>query len=153
MRVELLKNSEIIEERLDVHYRQMNPIIRQIVSLAKGSDVSMNLEGKSNNEEWVVFNIRDIFYFESVDKKTFAYMDEQVYEVRENLVELSSLYADEGFVRINKSNVVNIYQIKAIKPEVNMRVRAIMDNGEYLIINRSYKKGFVNFLKETRNLS
>lgn len=153
MRVELLKNSEIIEERLDVHYRQMNPIIKQIISLAKGSDVSMNLEGKSKKEEWVVFNIRDVFYFESVDKKTFAYMAKHVYEVRENLVELSSLYADEGFVRINKSNVVNIYQIKAIKPEVNMRVRAIMDNGEYLIINRSYKKGFESFLKEKRNLS
>ena len=148
MKVKLFQSKET-EEHIDIYYKEMSPLIKRVISITS-AETSSQLIGKNNEGQKVYFDIDQVFYFESVDKKTFAYLKDQVYEVEERLNSIEEELGDIGFIRINKSNVVNIYYIQAIKPEINMRVRAIMENGEYLMINRSYKKNFENFLKERR---
>ncbi len=137
---------------MDVHYQVMTPIIEKVVEVVEGDQVCLHLYGKTEDNEQILINISDIYYFESVDKRTFAYLARQVYQVQESLAKLEIDLAEEGFVRINKSNIVNIAHIDSIKPEVNMRIKAIMENNEYLIINRSYKANFKQYLKERRNV-
>ena len=148
MKVKLFQSKET-EEHIDIYYKEMSPLIKRVISITS-AEKSSQLIGKNNDGQKVYFDIDQVFYFESVDKKTFAYLKDQIYEVEERLNSIEEELGDIGFIRINKSNVVNIYYIQAIKPEINMRVRAIMENGEYLMINRSYKKNFENFLKERR---
>jgi len=148
MKVKLFQSKET-EEHIDIYYKEMSPLIKRVISITS-AETSSQLIGKNNEGQKVYFDIDQVFYFESVDKKTFAYLKDQIYEVEERLNSIEEELGDIGFIRINKSNVVNIYYIQAIKPEINMRVRAIMENGEYLMINRSYKKNFENFLKERR---
>lgn len=148
MKVKLFQSKET-EEHIDIYYKEMSPLIKRVISITS-AETSSQLIGKNNDGQKVYFDIDQVFYFESVDKKTFAYLKDQIYEVEERLNSIEEELGDIGFIRINKSNVVNIYFIQSIKPEINMRVRAIMENGEYLMINRSYKKNFENFLKERR---
>jgi len=151
MKINLFKNEVLSDDYLDIHYRKMNPLIKRIMSLP--SDKAMSkVTGKSQDNQKVFFEIEKVLYFESVDKRTFAYLKNDIYEIEENLNQTEKNYRPFGFVRINKSNVVNIYQIESIKPELNMRVRANMENGEYLMINRSYKRVFDAYLKERRSL-
>lgn len=49
-----------------------------------------------------------------------------------------------GFARISKSVIVNIRKIREIKPQLNGRFEAVLDNGERQVVNRHY----VNGLKE-----
>lgn len=63
------------------------------------------------------------------------------------LSELEDVYSEYGFIRVNKSMVLNIYKINSLKPELNMKVIALLDNGEKVQINRSYKAKFNLFLK------
>ena len=58
-----------------------------------------------------------------------------------------------GFVRVSKSNLVNIYKISQLKPDINMKVYASFDNGERICINRSYKKSFTEYLKKMRSMT
>ena len=53
-----------------------------------------------------------------------------------------------GFARNSKSMLVNIYHIKELKAQMNMRVNIVMDNGEQVILNRSYKNEFYKYLEK-----
>ena len=55
------------------------------------------------------------------------------------------------FIRISKSIVVNIYRVRKIKADVNMKMQLVLDNGEKVILNRSYKNDFLQFIRERRN--
>ena len=63
-------------------------------------------------------------------------------EIKEALRDFIEDYADAGFARISKSSVVNIYKIKKLQGDLNMRVIIFLKNDEKLIMNRSYKREF-----------
>lgn len=61
-------------------------------------------------------------------------------QLQKSLAQLEGILSDYGYVRINKSNIVNIFRIEKIKPEVNMRVGVIFDNGEKLYIRKMHQE-------------
>lgn len=150
MKVQLYNNRTIQEEHIDIHYRQMSPLIKRVMAIAGNKETRTQIMAKSDVGKQMYINVDDILYFDSVDKKTFLYTSTDVHEFQDPLSDIEEYMAADGFIRINKSVIANIYHIESIKPEVNMRISAIMDNGEILMINRSYKKSFVKFLKERR---
>ena len=81
---------------------------------------------------------KDVFYFESVDNKVFAYAGKNVYEVHKKLYEIEEEYADTDFLRISKSAIVNVAKIAYIRPLLNGRFEAKLKNDEKIIINRQY---------------
>lgn len=89
-------------------------------------------------------SLEEIFYFESVDERTFVYSQTDVYACDYKLYEVEEKIGKCGFARISKSVVVNIRKIKMIKPQLNGRFEAVLDNEEHLIVNRHY----VSELKE-----
>ena len=82
----------------------------------------------------------DVLYFESVDNRTFLYTETQVLEIRKRLYELEEILSDKDFVRISKSQLVNINKIKSLKPELNRSITAEVINGEILCVSRRYTK-------------
>jgi len=47
---------------------------------------------------------------------------------------------------------VNIYKVNRMKADLNMRLRLQLDNGEILILNRSYKKAFLDMLQHIKEV-
>lgn len=86
----------------------------------------------------VMLPLGDIFYFESVDNRTFAYMESSVFEVKRKLYELEAEYANTDFVRISKSVIVNISKIIHLKPLLYGRFEGKLKNGEKIVISRQY---------------
>lgn len=86
-------------------------------------------------------SIEEIFYFESVDEKTFVYSQADVYSYDYRLYEIEEKIGKYGFARISKSVIANIRKIRQIKPQLNGRFEAVLDNGEHLIVNRHYVSG------------
>ncbi len=80
----------------------------------------------------------DIYYFESVDNKVFAYCEKDVFEVKEKLYELENAYKNTDFQRISKSVIANISFIEAVIPILGARLEAKLKNGERVIISRQY---------------
>lgn len=81
---------------------------------------------------------KDIYYFESVDNKVFAYCEKQVYEVRKKLYELESELAATDFLRISKSAIVDLSKIRDLSPAFSGRLEARLRNGERIVISRQY---------------
>lgn len=92
--------------------------------------------------------LKDIFYFEAVDNKVYAYTAKQVYEVHKKLYEIEEDYANTDFLRISKAVVVNVSKITYIRPMLNGRFEAKLRNDEKVIISRQY----VPSLKEKLDL-
>lgn len=103
------------------------------------------LQAKKDNELHFI-NSFDVLYFESVDNRTFLYTEDDVLEVRQRLYELEVILSDKDFIRISKSQIVNINKIKSLKPELNRTILATMCNGEQLYISRKYVQAIRNML-------
>lgn len=82
--------------------------------------------------------LKEVYYFDSVDNKVFAYCKKEVYEVHKKLYELENEYSSQDFLRISKSSIVNLAKISHISPIFNGRFEATLKNGEKMIISRQY---------------
>lgn len=90
----------------------------------------------------------DIYYFEYVDQKVFAYGKTKVYEIKSKLYELEEQLAKTDFIRVSKSCILNLNKIGSLAPSLGGRFEARLKNGEKVIISRQY----VNSLKEVLGL-
>lgn len=81
---------------------------------------------------------KDIYYFESVDNRVYAYGNKSVYEVHKKLYEIEEEFCHTDFMRISKSAIVNVAKIAYLKPIFNGRFEAKLKNDEKIIISRQY---------------
>lgn len=85
-----------------------------------------------------VVKAEDVLYVESVDKRTFIYLPDEVLETSLRLYEMEERLADCDFLRIAKGCVVNFRKIVALEPDINGRIVATMENAEQVVISRRY---------------
>lgn len=147
VRLNLYQDEKNIHEHIDVYYSKMKPVIQKVIDVVR--DEKPELIGSIDGEK-TFLQVDAIYYIDIVDKRVYAYTKDNVYQLQKSLAQLEDMLGDYGYVRINKSNIVNIFKIEKIKPEVNMRVGVIFDNKEKLYINRSYKKHFGEYLKKVK---
>ena len=67
------------------------------------------------DDKTFLINPADVLYFESVDDHTFLYTADNVYEIKHRLYELENSLSDRDFIRISKSQIVNIHKIKSLQ--------------------------------------
>ena len=80
--------------------------------------------------------LEQILYIEAVDKKTFLYTPNNVYETDKKLYELETVLDEKTFFRCSKSVIVNLNKITKLKPEVTRNILATLTNGEVVVISR-----------------
>jgi len=96
-----------------------------------------------NNERTYALIPSDIYYFESIDNKVFAYTQKEVFETSYKLYELESVLDQLLFLRVHKNTILNTSKIKYFKSSINGKMEATLKNNETIIISRTY----VNTLK------
>jgi len=92
----------------------------------------------STNDGTHVISAEDVLYIESVDKRTFFYTADAVYETPLRLYEMEERLADCDFLRVAKGCVINFGKIASLRPDINGRILATMENGEQVVISRQY---------------
>lgn len=91
---------------------------------------------------------QEIYYFETVDQRVYAYCASEVYEIRSRIYELEEALAAKDFFRASKSVLLNLNVIKSLSPAFGGRFEAVLKNDEHVIISRQY----VSILKEKLGL-
>ena len=153
MKLNLFEDKNCKEEHVDVYFTNMRPVVRQIIYSVNSERPSFS--GRPADEdlddlEETILDPDDIYYFDFVDRKLFAYTKTGVFRLMNTLSACEEMLWNYGFVRVSKSNLINIYKIKHLKPDLNMKVYAFFDNGERICINRSYKKSFNEYLQQMK---
>jgi DNA-binding LytR/AlgR family response regulator len=106
----------------------------------------MSIVGYDNKKAFDI-ELEDILYFEAFGDDLFCFTMMGRYQVRLKLYDTEE-YSQYGFIRVNKSMVVNVFKIIALTPQVNSRIKLRMKNQHVLYINRSYIKNFKEYLKK-----
>lgn len=132
------------EDYIDIHYAMLTP---QISGLFDYLDAMHTLSGKNQSGQRMI-HISDIFYCEIVDRKCYAYLEKEVYEIDFSLQKLLDAYCSNGLVRVSRSMCVNVFKIRQIKADLNMRMQLQLKNNEVVILNRNYKNEFYKYIKQ-----
>lgn len=117
------------------HDKRVQKIIEQLEYTQK------KIICKKNKEIYSLY-LSDILYIESIDEKTFVYLQNDVYENAYKLYMLEELLQHDGFIRISKSLLMNLDALKSVKALLNGKYEATLINGEKLVISRNYVKAF-----------
>ena len=123
------------EEEIIVNCHEIDDEVVSIVNMLRKSENV--LLGSRDNKTFRI-PIKDIFYIESVDNKTFIYLIDAVYESKQKLYELEELLSGTKLFRCSKSMILNIAKIRSVSPSVNGRFEARLTNNENVIISRQY---------------
>lgn len=112
----------------------MKPELLRVLALLKAEGSLIAYDG---NE---IYRIKpaSIYYIEVVDNKTFLYCKDKVYESRQKLYELEESLANNDFLRVSKSVILNLSKINSLNPALSGRFEATLDNYEKIIISRQY---------------
>ena len=139
------KEENLEENYLELHYNKIDDETNAVLDRLR--DTLRYIEGMCD-EKKVTIALTDIFYIETVDRKTYAYTKDACVEIKEALRDILEEYSGIGFARISKSTIVNIYKIKKLQGDLNMRVIIFLKNDEKLVMNRSYKNEFYERLNK-----
>ncbi len=125
-------------EQVVIECVEMTPEFEDIKNYcqAKGAFLTGYANGSSQRQVC----IKDILYVEAVDEKIFAYTKEQLFEIRRRLYDLEAELAPYKFIRCSKSFLICLLKVESIRPALNGRYLACMENGEEVIISRKYAK-------------
>lgn len=134
MEVELIEDKESILH-VQVVYPVMNTNVQQLVERIKALDIKITVDDEKKSS---CLSVHDIYYIESLERKTFIYTKDKVFRTNKKLYQLVEEYRDLSFVQINKSCLLNINVLVHVKTLFNSRLEATLDNGEKLIITRTY---------------
>ena len=143
MKVKIIENPLIQEDLVTIECKNTTP---EILSLSNYiENYGMSIVGKNNGEK-VFINIKDIYYFEAVDNRVFAYTKDLVYEVNYKIQDINILFSKLYFIQISRTIVINIDIIQKVSTLINGRILAVLINGEKQIISRAYAHEFKNKL-------
>ena len=86
--------------------------------------------------------LEEIFYFDSVDNRTFLYKEADVYPCEKKLYELEEELARTSFVRVSKNCILNTAVVASVRAQFSGRLEATLTNGEKILISRHYLNSF-----------
>ncbi len=135
MKITIDESPNNIETEIIIKCKTVSEELQRLILMLKSS--KEKILGVINGTTHLI-EPKDIFYFESVDKKTFIYTQAQVLETPLRLYELEEKLDKLDFFRASKSTIINISKIKKLSPKFNGRLEALLENNEKLIISRQY---------------
>jgi len=109
-----------------------------------GSDT---VTGFSNSRYWLI-PVKDINHIDANGSEITCYTDKETYYLKNNLQYYEEILSCHGIVRINKSQLVNIMNVKEIIPWFNARLVLVLKNNQELEVSKLYSKA----LRKTLNI-
>lgn len=135
------------EDEVILNYKEMNDEISKVISFFQNDNRKIiGLKDKTQ----VVISPDEILYIESVDGRTYAYTEDEVYKVNYNLLQMEDILREISFFRCSKSMIMNIDKVMNLKSLSSNRIDATMQNGEHIMISRTYASEFRRILRGER---
>ena len=104
------------------------------------SSLSITIPAKYEDEIYKLYPT-DIYYIETIDRRTYLYTASRVYESSENLLSLEKLLEAAGFIRVRKNCIINKYKLRSMMISKNSHIEAVLGNDEHIVVTRSYIAG------------
>lgn len=135
MKITVDINEKINDTEISIHCKQITPNIENIIAMLQM--MNQQLVVTKNNENYLL-DVSKILYIEALERKTFVYANDDIYESKLKLYEMEERLCQSGFLRVSKSCLVHLKFIKSIKNDVERKLRLTLENGEQIMVSRQY---------------
>lgn len=135
MKITVNINEQAEDTEIQITCRQMTPAVENMVALLNMMNQQMSVTKES---ESFLLDVSRILYIEAVERKTFVYVDGDVYESRLKLYEMEERLCQSGFLRVSKSCLVHLKFIRSIRKDIERKLRLTLENGEQIMVSRQY---------------
>ena len=137
MKIRIEEDAQAEELEVTIRCRQTNEQVLGMLELLRMAD--RKITGYREQQTWIL-DVEKILYIDTVEKRTFFYLADEVYETPLRLYELEERLAGFDFFRASKSSIINFNQIQSLKPEFGGTMQVTMSNGERLNVSRQYAR-------------
>ena len=135
MKISILDKEAGEEDEIIIKCSSLDDDIRLLIEKLKNKKERIKFQKDSS----IVFaDLSDIYYFESVDDKVFAYTKDNVLETKLKLYQLEESYLPQDFLRVNKALIMNLSKVESLAPAFGGRFEAVLKSGYKVIISRNY---------------
>ena len=135
MKITINTDEKITETEIAIHCRALDTEIEKIMATLRMLNSQLMV---TKDEENHLVDIADIIYVEAVERKTFVYTGEDVFESKLKLYEMEERLCAGSFLRVSKSCLVNLRYIKSLKNDIERKIRLTLKNGEQIVVSRQY---------------
>lgn len=138
MKIEINVDDKIEETFISISCKALTPELQKMLAMIRILDQQFTA---TRDGETFLLDVSEIIYVEAIDRKTFVYTKDGVYESGLRLYELERQLEECGFCRVSKSCLVQLRAVRSLKSDINRRIRVTLDNGEVIVVSRQYADG------------
>ena len=135
MKLNISQSDEYSDVEITIHCSTIDKSLERLIEQIRLYGFA--LHGKKDGITTLI-PPEEVFYFESIDGKTFLYKEKDVFESDLRLYEVEERFCNGTFVRISKATILNIKKLKSFRTQFNGKLEAYLLNGERLEVNRHY---------------
>ncbi len=144
MNIEIKIDKKIKENKIIVQVNEMTDEISNIINLLKST----------NNEKLKVYLDEELYFIDendietvySSDGKVFVKANDKDYQSKMRLYELENILNKKTFLRISKSEIININKVKSINTNLIGTIIITFFNGNKTYSSRRYISKIKEFL-------
>ena len=144
MKIDLKHVETPEEESAVISVVNVTDSIRGAIDLLENQCATIPVQ---HDDKTMMCRIDQIYYIESVDKRSFVYTKAGCYETKYRLYELEEMLRGRTFLRVQKGVLLNLMKIRSIKPALGGRYTALLKNEEEVVISRKYVADLKKALK------
>lgn len=135
MKIIINVDENVPETEITISCRQLTDEIENIMATLRIMNQQMLVYKADENH---LLDVEKIIYVETVERKTFVYTAQEIYESKLRLYEMEERLCAGSFMRISKSCLVNLRQIKSLRNDVERKIRLTLKNDEQIVVSRQY---------------
>lgn len=135
MKVEIDIDEKYQDTVVKITSPRLTPEVEKMVSLLRMMDSQIPVK---KADETYILDTEKILYIEAVERNTFVYTEEEVYESDLKLYEFEARLSERDFIRISKQGLLNLKKVKSLKADINRRIRVTLVNDEQIVVSRMY---------------
>ncbi|MBE5895519.1 MAG: LytTR family transcriptional regulator DNA-binding domain-containing protein [Lachnospiraceae bacterium] len=135
MKITIRTEASLEETKVEIVCRELTQEVEELLATIRMMNQQITAE---KDGEMHLVNAAKIVYIEAVERKTFVYTEEDVYESKLRLYEMEERLMNSGFLRISKSCLVQLKYIKSLKNDLNRKLRLTLESGEQIMVSRQY---------------
>lgn len=135
MKISINVEEDMKDIEITISCSRLTPEIEKVLATLRMMERQLLVR---KGEETYILDVSKVIYLESVDRKTFVYTKEDIYESSLKLYELEQQLDECGFFRASKSCLAALQYIKSLRTDVNRKIKVTMGNGEQIMVSRQY---------------
>lgn len=139
MKVKCYFNQDEEDERVEIYAQDDTQKIKEIIACAKQDETLTTLTGKNQYQRVFQVPIEEVLQIKAENKKVYAWTYTQCLIISNPLYELEEILP-HYFIRISKSEILNIRNIKYLSVGANGMIHITLKHGEATYSSRRYLK-------------